>query len=114
MSTRMFRLLAPVLVLAGLMLGQSDYWSIADTGLAGNGSALTAIHGESEGRGQSEGHTDAPSHECSEASCSPTFVSTADLLTSRALRSAMPLPANERNRRSTILEQDPPIPRSLI
>lgn len=103
--------LGPIIsIIVGLMLGQSDYWNIADTGLAGYGSALTAIHGESGGHGQSEGHTDAPSHGCSDASCSPTIVTTADLLTSRALRSAVPLLANEGKRRSIILEQDPPIP----
>jgi len=36
----MFRLLATVLLLAALTLGQSGYGSFADTGLAANGSAL--------------------------------------------------------------------------
>jgi hypothetical protein len=110
----MFRILATILLLAGLTLGQSGNGSFADSSLTANGVALTTMHGEPGRHGQSEEHRDAPSHGCPETSCSQTFLTTADLLTSRALRSAMQLLANERNRRSTILEQDPPIPRSLI
>src|SRR3546814_9386414 len=73
-ATRMFRLLAAMLLLAGLMLGQSGNGSFAYTGLAANGSALTAMHGESGGSGQSEGHSGGPSHGCHHSSCSQTFL----------------------------------------
>jgi hypothetical protein len=111
----MFRLLAAMLLLAGLMLGQSGYGSIADTDLVANGSALTAMHGESGARGQSEGHQSAPSPGCHHSSCSQTFLVKADLVPVRASARSGALPAvNDRHARSIILERDPPIPRSLI
>src|SRR3546814_20624671 len=87
-ATRMFRLLAAMLLLAGLMLGQSGNGSFAYTGLAANGSALTAMPGESGGSGQSEGPRGGPSHGCHHSSCSPTFLVKARLV---------PLPATSRS-----------------
>ena len=111
----MFRLLATMLLLAGVTLGQSGYGSFADSGLAAKGFALTSIHGGPGGHGQGEGHRGAPSPGCNNFSCSHTFLTRAHFLPSRAAaRSAVWPVANERNPRSTILELDPPIPRSLI
>src|SRR3546814_17233469 len=86
-ATRMFRLLAAMLLLAGLMLGQSGNGSFAYTGLAANGSALTAMPGESGGSGQSEGHRGGPSHGCHHSYCSQPFLVTSHLV---------PIPATPR------------------
>ena len=111
----MFRLLATMLLLAGLTLGESGYGSFADGSLTANGFALTSMHGKSGGHGQGEGHRGGPSHGCHHSSCSQTFLVKAGLVPVRAAARSGAWPAvNDRNARSIILERDPPIPRSLI
>src|SRR3546814_15951790 len=102
-------------LLAGLMLGQSGNGSFAYTGLAANGSALTAMHVESGGSGQSEGHSGGPSHGCHHSSCSQTFLVKARLVQIPATaRSRARPPFNDRNARTIILELQPQISRSLL
>jgi hypothetical protein len=110
----MFRLLAIMLLLAGLTLGQSGYGGFTESGLASNGFALTAVHDESGARGQNEGHSGVPLHSCHLSSCSQTFLAMASLVSVRAPARYAVWPAVNEHNRSTIVDRDPPIPRSLI
>ncbi len=112
----MFRLLATLLLLAALALGQSGYGGIADAALADKGSVLTAPDNTSPEPGQSEvGASPALLHGCCHPSCSQTFLLKSRMLPVRADdRSDARSTINERNARSIILKRDPPIPRSLI
>lgn len=110
----MFRLLATMLLLAGLTLGQSGYESFADSGLAAGGSDLTVMH-EAAARDQGEGHKGVPENVCHSLSCPQTFLAKAGVPPVRAAACSDSGPViNERNARSINLEREPPIPRSPI
>lgn len=111
----MFRLLATLLLLAALTLGQSGYGSLAEAALADKGSVLTVPDNSSGKPGQSEeSRCIALLHGSVHPSCSQAFLAKASFRPARADDRSAAKPPVGRILRSIILERDPPIPRPLI
>jgi hypothetical protein len=109
----MSRFLVIVFLLAALMLGTGSHTSVA--GISGNETAVTAVDNSLVGHGQGETDKQMPSQRCHLLGCSHSFAALATVSVFRAdARSAVKPLLNERDRRSTILGRDPPIPRSPL
>jgi len=111
---RMLRYLTILLFIITLVHGAGGYGSFADASIAGDGYVVTALDAPAAEHGQGKAGSPTQSH-CFHASCSPTLSLPAKvtLFSAEGRFAARPL-ANERDRRSIILERDPPIPRSLV
>lgn len=111
----MYRLLLSLVLIAMLALGQMAESLSATAGVEMDGPVVAALaHGTTGPLDQPSGQRTLPTYGCHHLSCSQGNLAQVAVLVSRPnFGSSAVRPVSEHDRRSFILDRDPPVPRPL-